>query len=233
MSAYIEVIDQYLEDLVAAAVYERDEEVVDLMLRIHGNYQASLNETATYHRYFTDLRDGKGGWAEETARLREDLQAEQRARIEGWTEVASLRAENERLRLKGSADELLLERKVEALTAEVERLREELERACEDPDAAVREENERLREENRSLLAAEEDAGFLREEKDEVQRSFDSLRKDFERVQAEVERLREDSLTADRIIREKNRELERLRQDLDWERASRVAAEQLLQRGDA
>jgi hypothetical protein len=188
MSAYIEVIDQYLEDLVAAAVYERDEEVVDLMLRIHGNYQASLNETATYHRYFTDLRDGKGGWAEETARLREDLQAEQRARIEGWTEVASLRAENERLRLKGSADELLLERKVEALTAEVERLREELERACEDPDAAVREENERLRE---------------------------------------------DSLTADRIIREKNRELERLRQDLDWERASRVAAEQLLQRGDA
>jgi hypothetical protein len=57
MSAYIEVIDQYLEDLVAAAVYERDEEVVDLMLRIHGNYQASLNETATYHRYFTEVRD--------------------------------------------------------------------------------------------------------------------------------------------------------------------------------
>jgi hypothetical protein len=57
MSAHIEVIDQYLEGLVDAAIKGRPDEAVELMLRIRGNYAAALNDVDTYHRYFTEVRD--------------------------------------------------------------------------------------------------------------------------------------------------------------------------------
>jgi len=70
MSAEVTVIEDYLEEMLFAAGDGRSLRARQYAERILGNYQASLNETSTYHRYFTDLRDGKGGWAEETARLR-------------------------------------------------------------------------------------------------------------------------------------------------------------------
>ena len=72
MSAYPEVISMYLDELVQAAlsVPEDWETLLDRRERIMENYRASLNETKTYHRYFTQLRDGEGGWAREMEKAR-------------------------------------------------------------------------------------------------------------------------------------------------------------------
>ena len=88
MSAHIEVIDQYLEELVDAAIHGDSNDAVDRMVRIHGNYEAALRDVATYHKWFIDLRDGKGGWAEDMAKLREEntaLRAALRAFMDGLT----------------------------------------------------------------------------------------------------------------------------------------------------
>ncbi len=78
MSAHIEVIEQYLDDVAIGARSEgRSQRARGQYAReaILGNYQASLNETATYHRYFIQLRDGEGGWAESMAKLRAEKEA--------------------------------------------------------------------------------------------------------------------------------------------------------------
>jgi hypothetical protein len=72
MSADIKVIEQYLDQMSRAAlsIPEDWETIADRKLRILGNYQASLNETATYHKWFIQLRDGEGCWADQMDKLR-------------------------------------------------------------------------------------------------------------------------------------------------------------------
>jgi len=64
MSAHAWVIKDYLDDML------RGFDAGNRADRILSNYEAALRDVATYHRWFIDLRDGRGGWAEEMAKLR-------------------------------------------------------------------------------------------------------------------------------------------------------------------
>lgn len=59
---------------------------------VMANYEGSLRETATYHKYFIDLRDGKGGWSEKMADLRWQLQEERAHNARLLDELAAERA---------------------------------------------------------------------------------------------------------------------------------------------
>jgi len=196
MSAHIEVIDQYLVELVEAFANGDDDAVVDRMTRIHGNYQASLNETATYHRYFTQLRDGEGGWAREMEKKNAELEAAAAALKSANAKVDTVQyqydelqtaagAEVKRLRKFKDQDEATITR----LDAEVERLKGNL--------AFNLSEVERLSAENESLrgrLAIAENlainAKWLSTEVEKLRREKSDLREYAEAQDREVERLR-------------------------------------------
>jgi len=58
---------------VLATIGDGHSEARGAALRMDQRLVFALRDVKKYHRYFIDLRDGKGGWAEETAKLRDEI----------------------------------------------------------------------------------------------------------------------------------------------------------------
>jgi len=186
MSAHAYIIKDYLDDML------RGFDAGNRADRILSNYEAALRETAQYHRWFIDLRDGRGGWAEEMAELRAKYEAQDAVSFERAERAERAEAEVERLRAQLAAAET----NYNALAGTAIQQAKELDATREDGRrwqesfAQHTKEEARLREENERLRGECETASNDRLENERLRKQNDEYDERWRANQAEVERLR-------------------------------------------